>query len=402
VAAPVAELDALLSPAGWPYASAEPVSAEDPGRFHALFGRDSTIVSLQMLPARPEVARATLRALAALQGNVEDPETDEEPGKIVHEWWPRAPERLRRAGWPVRDSELRYYGSADSTSWFLVLLASLGDDRLATELEGTWRAAGEWLDRALRHGGGLVRHGPRRGGGGLAQQGWRDAEDPADPAYHGAGILEGDGTVPAPPLADADTQAVAVVALRALALLSGEERWAEQATGMAATIAEAFDPETLARTGDGKAVHGAGSQLGWLLWADALPEGAREQAAERLCHPDVLTPWGLRTLSSDHPLYSPDAYHRGSVWPFDSWLGWGGLRAAGRAEEAERLRRGVLEAIETIEGAPELFAVDADGPEPIPFANRIQAWTIGAHWALENEWDGRAPALFSASPPQPG
>jgi len=394
VAAPVAGLDTLLSPAGWPYASTEPVAAEDPGRFHALFGRDSAIVSLELLPVRPDVARATLRALASLQGVAEDPETDEEPGKIVHEWWPRAPQRLRRAGWPVRGGELRYYGSADSTSWFLVLLASLGERSLAAELEATWRAAGDWLERALERGGGLVRHGPRRAPGGLAQQGWRDAEDPADPAHHGAGILNAGGEAPKPPLADADTQAVTVVALRALAVLSGEERWSEEAARLTETIGEAFDPETLALAGDGERVAGAGSQLGWLLWADALPEGTRERAAERLCRPDLLTRWGLRTLSSAHPLYAPDAYHRGAIWPFDSWLGWGGLRATGRPEIAERLRRGILDAIERIGGAPELFAVGPNGPEHIPIANRVQAWTVGARWALEHGWDGRAPALF--------
>ncbi len=392
--APVLGLDAVLSPAGWPYASAEPVAAEDPGRFHALFGRDSAIVSLQLLPARPDVARATLRALASLQGSVEDPEADEEPGKIVHEWWPRAPERLRRAGWPLRDGELRYYGSADSTSWFLVLLASLGDRALAAELETAWRAAGGWLESAMRRGGGLVRHGPRQAPGGLAQQGWRDAEDPANPAFHGAGILSAGGEVPTPPLADADTQAVTVVALRALAALSGERRWAEEATRLTVAIEEAFDPETLAIAGDGEKVAGAGSQLGWLLWADALPGCARERVADRLSQPDVLTRWGLRTLSSKHPLYAPDAYHRGAVWPFDSWLGWGGLRAAGRRNAAEELRRGVLEAIGAIGQAPELFAVGPTGPEPIAIANKVQAWTVGARWALEHEWDGRAPSLF--------
>ncbi|HET7053992.1 MAG TPA: hypothetical protein VFI09_08770 [Solirubrobacterales bacterium] len=382
-------MDSLLSPEGWPYASAAPVGEGDPGRFHALFGRDAAIVSLQVLPARPDVARATLRALAALQGSREDPATDEEPGKIVHEWWPRAPERLRRAGWPLRDGELRYYGSADSTAWFLVLLASLGDRALAAELDGIWRAAGGWLERALLHGGGLIRHGPRRAPGGLAQQGWRDAEDPADPAFHGAGILTATGEVPEPPLADADTQAVAVVALRALAALSAERRWTEEAARLSVAIDEAFDPETLAVAGDGERVAGAGSQLGWLLWADALSPAARERAAERLCLPDVLTPWGLRTLSSEHPLFGPDAYHRGAVWPFDSWLGWGGLRAAGRPAEAQGLRRGVLEAIEAIGQAPELFAVGSEGPEPIPIANRVQAWSVGARWALEHEWDGR-------------
>jgi len=396
---PVADLDGLLSPAGWPYASAEPVAAGDPGRFHALFGRDSAIVSLELLPTRPDIARATLRALASLQGSVEDTDTDEEPGKIVHEWWLEAPEYLRRAGWPLRDGGLRYYGSADSTSWFLVLLASLGDSSLAAELETAWRAAGSWLERAMRRGGGLIRHGPRRAPGGLTQQGWRDAEDPSDPAFHGAGILSAGGEVPIPPLADADTQAVTVVALRALSALSGERRWAAEATRLSDAIGEVFDPETLAIAGDGEKVAGAGSQLGWLLWADALPGRAKERAADRLSRPDVLTPWGLRTLSSKHPLYALDAYHRGAVWPFDSWLGWGGLRASGLLDAAEELRRGVLDAIGRIGQAPELFAVGPEGPKPISIANRVQAWTVGARWALEHEWDGRVlPAGHRKSP----
>jgi glycogen debranching enzyme len=394
MAGDVPGLDGLLSPAGWPYASEEPVEAGDPGRFHALFGRDSAIVSLEVLPACPEVACAALRALAALQGSREDPETDEEPGKIVHEWWPQAPERLRVAGWPVREGELRYYGSADSTSWFLVLLASLGDRSLAGELEASWRAAGGWLERALESGEGLVRNGPRRAPGGLAQQGWRDAEDPTDPANHGAGILKPGGEVPAAPLADADTQAVSLVALRAMNVLSGEQRWERVASRLAATVEESFDPETLALAGDGAKVVGAGSQLGWLLWADALSPAARDEAAERLCQPDLLTPWGLRTLSSRHPLFAPDAYHRGAIWPFDSWLGWSGLRGAARPAAAERLRRGILAAIDSVGQAPELFAPGPEGPQPIPIANRVQAWTVGARWALEHEWDGRAAALF--------
>ena len=392
---PVPGLEGLLSPEGWPYASQESTGEDDPGRFHALFGRDSTIVALQVLPVRPDVARATLRQLAALQGSRDDPETDEEPGKIAHEWWPRAPDHLVAAGWPVREGELRYYGSADSTSWFLVLLASLAERSLATELERAWRAAGDWLGRAIERGGGLVRHGPRRGPGGLAQQGWRDAEDPADPAFHGAGILHATGEVPEPPLADADTQAVAVAALRALAALSGEDRWRREAARLVETIEASLGTEAIAVGGDGRPVTGAGSQLGWLLWADALSPQAAERAADRLCSPDLLTRWGLRTLSAEHPLHSAAAYHRGAVWPFDSWLGWGGLRAVGRPEAAERLRRGVLEAIEAIGQAPELFAVGPRGPRQIPIANRVQAWTVGARWALEREWDGRAPVIFS-------
>jgi glycogen debranching enzyme len=386
----VADLDPLLSPEGWPYASAPPVEPGDPGRFHALFGRDSLICALQVLPARPDVARATLRALAALQGVREDPDTDEEPGKILHEHRPEAPQRLVDLDWPVRDGALLYYGSADSTPWFLVVLAALEDDALAAELEPCWRAAAGWLERALERGGGLVRYGPRERPGGLAQQGWRDAIAPVEHHPTGAGIVRPDGTAPRAPQADADVQAVAYAALRAAATLTGEEAWTRRAEALAGRIERDFGPGVMALEGDGLPVPGPGSQLGWLLWSGALPAPARDAVAERLCEPDVLSPHGLRTLTSTSPAFDPQHYHRGSVWPFDSWLGWSGLRAAGREEEAERVRSGVLAALDRLGRAPELYAVTAAGElEPAPTANRVQAWTVGARWALENDWAGR-------------
>jgi glycogen debranching enzyme len=386
------ELDALLAEEGWPHASAPPQDEGDPGRYHALYGRDSLITALQVLPARPDVARATLRALAALQGRADDPELEEEPGKIPHELYPHAPQRLVDLGFPVRDGALRYYGTADATSWFCLLLGALGDRALTVELEGAWRAGGDWIERTLERGGGLLRH-ERRGAGGLRQMGWRDAVDPLAGDGHGGGILREDGTAPQPPLADADTQAATFAALRALSALSGEVRFAERAAKLAGRLAAEYVPDVLALEAGDRPVRGAGSQLGWLLWCGALedhPE-AREAAAERLCRPDVLTPFGLRTLSSEHGAFDVHGYHRGSVWPFDSWLGWGGLRAAGRAAEAERLRRGVLDALGRLGRAPELYAVTLGGElEPIGVANRVQAWTVGARWALAEGWDGGA------------
>ena len=384
-------LEAVLSPAGWPYASSQPIDRDDPGRFHALFGRDSLITSLQVLPERPDVARATLRALAALQGTVDDADTDEEPGKIVHEYRPQAEKRFEDMGWPVRNGELRYYGSADGTSWFLVVLDALGDDALTDELSGAWLAAAQWLERALERGEGLVRYGPRRASGGLVQQGWRDTTDPL--AAYGGGILDAAGRMPEPPLADADTQAAAVAALRATARLSGESHWDALADRTVELIGQAFTPDTMAISDGDRQVQGAGSQLGWLLWADAVPESQRAAYAERLCGSDVLTEFGLRTLSSEHPQFAPEAYHRGAAWPFDSWLGWGGLRACGRQIEAERVREGVLAALQTLGDAPELYAVTDAGPRRIPIANRVQAWTIGARVALQGSWDGRPAAV---------
>ena len=167
---------------------------------------------------------------------------------------------------------------------------------------------------------------------------------------------------------------------------------AEAARALEARVRGAFGPETMALEADGREVPGAGSQLGWLLWAGCAGPGA----AERLAAPDVLTPYGLRTLSSEHPRFDPDAYHRGGVWPFDSWLGWGGLRAAGRAADAERARAGVLGALERLGRFPELYAVVGGEPRRIAFANQVQAWTVGAAWALRHGWDGRVPALTDA------
>ena len=176
----------------------------------------------------------------------------------------------------------------------------------------------------------------------------------------GGGIVRADGTAPTAPLADADTQAAAVAALDALARLDPRAGWDALAAGLRARLA-GWGTDVMALEVDGTPVPGAGSQLGWLLWARALEGDAAAAAADRLVAPDVLTPFGLRTLSADAGAFDPLAYHRGAVWPFDCWLGWGGLRRAGRGAEAERVRSGVLEALDRLGLAPELYAVDRAG-----------------------------------------
>ena len=258
----------------------------DPGRFHALFGRDSLIFALQMLDSRPEIAAATLRGLASRQGTSDDPEIDEQPGKIIHEYRPVAPDWMVDAGWPVRDGEIRYYGTSDATSWFLVVLAATGDAELQEELSANREAAGRWLESALSAGRGFVRCGPRQHPGGLAQQGWRDAGPHPE---HGNGIVTERGTLPPPPLADADSQAVAVAALRALHTLdpARAEHWQQRLEALRAHVNAAFTPNVMAVDGNDQRVTGAGSQLGWLLWARALNDEAAASAAARLGQADI-------------------------------------------------------------------------------------------------------------------
>ena len=57
----------------------------------------------------------------------------------------------------------------------------------------------------------------------------------------------------------------------------------------------------------------------------------------------------------------------------------------------------MLAALDRLGRAPELYAVERDGTlAPIPLANRVQAWTIGARAALERRWDGRPPQRIAA------
>ena len=297
--------------------------------------------------------------------------------------------RWRRTGWSTRAGRSATARSAttaqsDATSWFLVVLAATGDAALQEELSANREAAGRWLESALAAGRGFVRYGPRQHPGGLAQQGWRDAD--ADP-QHGNGIVTEGGMLPPPPLADADSQAVAVAALRALRTLdpARAEHWQQRLEALRAQVTATFTPNVMAVDGNDRLVTGAGSQLGWLLWARALTDEAAAAATARLGQSDILTPYGLRTLSADDPRFFTSAYHRGGIWPFDNWIGWLGLRAYDQHEVADRIRDGVLEALAELGRYPELYGATPAGVlEALPIANRVQAWTVGAAAAFTN------------------
>jgi len=105
----------------------------------------------------------------------------------------------------------------------------------------------------------------------------------------------------------------------------------------------------------------------------AVGRRGADAAAERLTAPDVLTPHGLRTLSADAGAFDPHAY-TGRCLAVRSWLGWGGLRAAGHAAAAERIRSGVLAALDRLGRAAELHAVSRSGElEPVPVGRQPRA-----------------------------
>ncbi|HET9780793.1 MAG TPA: glycogen debranching N-terminal domain-containing protein, partial [Candidatus Dormibacteraeota bacterium] len=114
--------------------------------FSVPFGRDALISSILLLHFNPELARGVLRYQAAHQGRRLDENSQEEPGKILHEV--RTGEVVERELWPPI-----LFTTVDATALFLCALTELEnwthDHKFVDEL---WPAAEAALDWCKRYG----------------------------------------------------------------------------------------------------------------------------------------------------------------------------------------------------------------------------------------------------------
>ena len=163
--------------------------------FMTVFGRDSLLTAWMALLVDPDLARGVLQTLARFQGKDVDPRHDEEPGRILHEMRFGDAASLSLGGGSI------YYGSADATPLFVMLLGEMRRWGVAREmvdelLPNAARAI-EWIEQfGDADGDGYVEYrGPERG---LANQGWKDSWD---------GIRYSDGRVAEAPIALCEVQA---------------------------------------------------------------------------------------------------------------------------------------------------------------------------------------------------
>ncbi|HLK87708.1 MAG TPA: amylo-alpha-1,6-glucosidase [Candidatus Binataceae bacterium] len=353
--------------------------------FATLFGRDSLVTAMALLPFNPQLAAQTLRALAAMQGTRIDEGRDEQPGKIVHEI---------RKGEMARTGEIpfaRYYGSIDATPLFLWLygrcIMTTGDLALADELWPNVERALEWIERwGDRDGDGYVEY-IREAASGLANQGWKDSGD---------AISHADGQLADPPVALAEVQGYVYAAYLVIAEVAGRlgragaaDRLAERAARLRQAFVRDFwlDGEgtvALALDGRKQPCRVMASNAAHCLAAGLLdPERARRQS-QRLMEDRMFSGWGLRTLSADERRYNPMSYHNGSVWPHDNAIAAIGLARAGYRADALRILQGLFDAAVHLESAslPELFCGFAReaalGPVPYPVACYPQAWSAAS------------------------
>ena len=350
-----------------------------------IFGRDGLIAAHQLLMVNPRLARETLRVMAAYQGDRVDAWRDEEPGKILHEL--RRGE-LAQAGLVPHTP---YYGSVDSTPWFLIDYAQhfrwTGDLDLAKELLPAALAALSWIDDyGDMDGDGFVEY-LTRSPAGMRNQGWKDSHD---------SIVHADGTVAEPPIALAEVQGyVHLAKLRMADVLEalGEPDRADRLRGEAAALRERFNEAfwleeercfAAALDGDKRPVATVMSNPGHGLYCDIVDPEKAAHLSRRLLAPDMFSGWGIRTMSKSAAAYNPMSYHNGSVWPHDNALIAAGLKRYGYVRATNRVATALFDAAIHADylRLPELFCGftrrSPNRPVSYPIACSPQAWAAGS------------------------
>lgn len=353
--------------------------------FMALFGRDSLITGYQMLPYIPDIARGALRALARLQGTQFDPTTQEEPGKILHEY-----RTDTSPGHEALIPHFPYYGTIDATPLFLMLLRETfrwtGDLALVNELWQSALKALKWMDAyGDEDHDGYIEY-LRRGTQGLQNQGWKDSWD---------SVRFRDGRLAEGSIALCEVQGYAYAARLGMAELAevlGEHDLAVAQRIAAESLRTRFNSDfwlplrstyALALDGKKQLVDSATSNPGHCLWSGIADETKAAEIAQSLLSDDMFSGWGVRSMGEGEGGYNPIGYHTGTVWPHDNALIADGLARYGHRAEANRIVEGMLASVERFElyRLPELFGgysrSDFGFPVEYPTACSPQAWASG-------------------------
>jgi glycogen debranching enzyme len=352
------------------------------------FGRDSLITSLQTLAFNPLIAVGTLHTLARYQGTREDPRREEEPGKILHEL--RHGEMVRLGLVPHSP----YYGTADATPLFVYLFAETmrwqDDDKLYHDLLPNVNRALEWIDTyGDLDGDGFVEYRASTVPGGIRNQVWKDSSD---------SIQHPDGTLAETPVAAVEVQAYVYAAKQSMSELlrrkgdtATADRLAAEARELRKRFNEAFWMPELGFFAQGldkdkEQVPTISSNPGHCLWCGIVDDDKAQLTVQRLMQPDMVSGWGVRTISHTSPSYNPMSYHNGSIWPHDNSIIVAGFKRYGFHEETNKVITQIAEAAQYFRynRLPELYCgftrdtIYNTGPAEYPVSCSPQAWAAAA------------------------
>jgi len=363
------DIEMLKSPKGF-------LNAGHP-RYNTLFGRDSLISSWQMLKIEPLIARDTLQNLVNYQGKTVNIKAEEEPGKILHEHRFTERERIKCPNWGFP-----YYGSIDSTPLFIILAAKYFkqtcDKKFLLHIWNNIVAAINWIRTfGDKDKDGYVEY-KRLNPKGLFHQGWRDCSQ--------------DHLNIKPPVALVEVQGYVYEAYKSYIFLAeniGKSKNSKEILVKAKNLKRKFNDDywmekekyfALALDGEKKPRRAMSSNPGHLLFTGIVNQNKIDALLSRFFQPDLWTPYGIRTLSTEDPNFNPYSYHMVSVWPHDNWIIYKGIENLGFNHHSNQIKKALLKAYRELGRIPELYTVIKDRVIDLSqtddrLANPIQAWS---------------------------
>ncbi len=414
-------------------------------KYETLFGRDSLLVALFLADKFPALLQATVTRLAQLQGTSTNTHSEEQPGRIIHEFRnsddPVAQDITEREGW-----QWPYYGSIDSTPLFILGCKKLDEFGVIDWQQQIVRNDKEVsLRQVFEDAVGWVLFNLSKSELGLMEthksfetsidnQTWKDSFDSGSYA---------DGQLAFGKVSSSEVQAQTYDALRyAAEVLSefGSTELVVLVDDARQALLDGFKEFYILDT-DIRIAHGVGyvdgqpkpmeilsSNIGHLLGTQLLDdvevEGLSEWIVDSLFSPELLAGAGVRSLATNAVRYRPGGYHCGNVWLWESALFAIKLKEIGQNDLARELALRVSEACKEFGGYPEF----ARGEDVIAFnelvidvwdpvierlnrieqpPQQIQAWTVAGLLALVSVGlvvdgtDVGEPRLFIDDAPEP-
>ena len=307
-----------------------------------------------------DAAVAIFDTLKNLQGKEHNEVIEEQPGKIIHEYRDTIDARLKELDIPFVDG--RSYSGFDQTFLFISayreFVCTYLNHSLGIEMWSAVENAISWIkEETDPDRDGLFEY-RRRNERNILNQVWRDSFD---------SISKTGVDLPKHPVAWLSVQAYGYRALvDAAALYHQREQLGEahdlraRAKQLAQDVQRRFWLErerclAIALDAEKQPITMISSDVGHALWSGLVDRRAQGLLVDRLMRPDMMTDYGLRTLSSESPLFAPFSYHRGNIWPFDNAVFTLALFENGYAREAERVAGSVWSAVDAIGTPVELY-----------------------------------------------
>lgn len=374
-----------------------------PNFAYAVFGRDSIEVAEDLLGTHQNLVHTIIFTLARLQGVKDNYLTEEEPGKIHHEYRSRlfdgkpvseeslaVMHKLQRWWGGSGSDEMIYYGSYDATPLYIRLIYSYcrlyGYDILSETyttrnghnrtLLDSLQAATTWLTAKIEQSNWKLLEYKRTNPDGVFNQVWKDS---------GTSYLHEDGRIANADggIASVELQGYAYDALFSASQLLGKRRLARRLGRLARHIQETtlkqlwlpeqqFFAQGLDRdeSGSTRQIKTLTSNAGLLLQTNLLsnlPVNIRRKYVEgivqTICGPEFITAAGIRCRALKHKDIPGFADYHGTyaVWPKETYDIAKGLFRHSYPHLANQLNNRILHSVVTAGEFYEFFYAEDDG-----------------------------------------